>query len=131
MFLLVAGLFTYIILKQDQPPSLEARDPNSPTVVQVEPIVGIGEGAAGWNCTISGDGRNPTQDAGWPTGRVATDAQPTAMAWHSNPDWVEIVLSSGERLKLTWDKDAADRARASGEMHHFLNPKYEILPNPR
>jgi hypothetical protein len=121
--LLVLGLAAYFILGQSSPTqTFEVRDPNSPTVVR---IVG---GPEGCNCVISADGRRRTQYAGWPKDQIAEGAEPTAVVWHGDPDWVEIVLSSGERLKLTWDTDAVERARASRESHYFLNPRYQVLP---
>jgi hypothetical protein len=77
---------------------------------------------------ISADGRRRTQHAGWPADRIATGAKPTAVVWDARPDWVEVVLSSGERLRLTWDTAAAERARASGEARAFLGPRVEVLP---
>ena len=127
MFFLVGGLMAYFVFSQPPSSTLEARDPNSPTVVWIDRIDGIG-GPAGWSCVISTDGQRQTQFAGWPTDQIAPGAEPSGVIWHGNPDWVEIILSSGERLKLTWDTKAAERARASREVHCFLNPRYEALP---
>lgn len=124
LFVLVIGLIVWS--RPTVPPGLEARDPDSPTVVRVRPIPGIG-GRAGWDVVISADGRRPTQHAGWPVGLVAPAAEPTAVVWHDDPDWVEIVLTSGQRLKLSWDPAAALHARASSQTTYYLDPKYTLL----
>jgi hypothetical protein len=123
-FLLALGLMAYFMFGESSGPlsTFEAHDPNSPTVIR---ITGIGEN---WDCVISADGERQTQFAGWPKDRLAAGAQVTAVEWHSNPDWVEIILASGQRLKLTWDVEAAERARKERASHYFLNPRYEILP---
>jgi hypothetical protein len=127
MFLLACGLLINFKLDQPRTPLFEVRDPNSPTVVRMNRIRGV-SGTAGLSCEISADGLRPTQLAGWPRDRIAMDAAPTALTWHTNPDWVEILLSSGERLKLTWDTSSAIRARANSDTHMFLDPKFEVLP---
>lgn len=113
-------------------PSFEARDPDSPTVVRVyamdarprrRPFI--------WSCSIAVDGQRATQYAGWPKDRIAADAEPTALIWHSDPNWVEILLSNGERLKLTWDEELAQQARDQKKagLYH-IKPHYQVLGGP-
>ena len=80
-----------------------------------------------WSCSIAVDGGQATQYAGWPKDRIAADAEPTAIVWHSDPNWVEIVLSSGERLKLTWDEELAQLARDNNAREFYLKPHYQVL----
>lgn len=111
-------------------PSFEVRDPNSPTIVRVHGIHGWGSRPPSWGCNILVDGHRTTQHAGWPKGKVADDAQPTEVIWHSNPNWVEIVLSSGERLQLTWDRNAEKEARDTKAGLFYLKPVYSVIKGP-
>jgi hypothetical protein len=130
LFVIALSLITLSFAGRKSVPNFVARDPNSPTVVEVSGIKPL-FGPISWGCTISVDGFRPTQHCGWPKGEVADNVEPTAAAWHSNPDWVEIVLSSGEKLKLTWNTLAVEEARKSSERHFYLNPKYELLSKPQ
>lgn len=134
LFVTSASALTYLMFIRDQPGTLVVRDPHSTTVVKCVPIVEHGPaGLPEWECTITvngGVGRKPTQYAGWPFGGIVGHAQPVSLSWHDNPRYVEIVLSSGERLWLKWDRNAEERARASGDFHYFLNPRYEIQKAP-
>ena len=134
MVLLVGGLAVYLAFFQDEPVALEARDPNSPTVIRVEPIPLTN---MRWSVIISVDGQRPTQQAGWPsdmitppTGLIPSAVYPTSLLWHTAPNWVEIVLSTGQRLKLTWNQDAVEKARSSNEQVFFLDPRYEVIKEP-
>jgi hypothetical protein len=129
-FLFFALSLSFVIYTQSlkaSAPKLVLNDPRSPTVVRIEAIKGL-LGTADWGCTISVDGRRPTQYTGWPKDSIAPGAEPLNAIWHSEPDWVEIIVSSGQRLKLTRDTAAAKEARQSGEKHFFLDPHFEILP---
>ena len=127
MVLLVCGLAVYFAFFQDEPVALEVRDPNSPTVVRVEPVPLTN---MRWSVIISVDGQRPTQQAGWPTDMITSPAHPTSLLWHTAPNWVEIVLSTGQRLKLTWNQAAVEKACSSSEQVFFLDPRYEVIKEP-
>jgi hypothetical protein len=114
---------------QNAVPSFVAKDPHSPTIVRLEGTKTL-LGSIDWDCIISVDRQQATQYAGWPKDRVAAGASPKAVKWHSDPDWLEIILTSGELLKLTWDQNAVKKARESNAAQYFLDPEFEVLKNP-
>ena len=125
MILLVSALVVYFAFFQEEPVAVEVRDPNSPTVVRAEPVPLTN---MRWSVIISVDGQRPTQEAGWPSEMITSPpAHPTSLIWHTAPDWVEIVLSTGQRLKLTWNQAAVEKARSSKEQVFFLDPRYEVI----
>ena len=108
--------------------TLVARDSNSPTVVSLNTYKPE-SGKIYWDCTISADGNRPTQNTGWPPNLIDPSKSPNAIVWHSNPTWIEIIFSSGEKVKLTWDENAIKEARQSNSFNFYLSPKFELMKN--
>lgn len=107
---------------------LTARDPDSPIVVTVEDSRGSLQNHPVWSGTIYADGKRPTQYTGWPIHLIGKNANPTQLIWHNDdPDWVEIRLDTGQKLKLTWDPKAAFDARLIRDLHYYLNPEFELI----
>lgn len=126
----LASAVAYGIFDQlTRPPVVKfvARDPNSATVVWVSQY---SKSQRKGLCDISVDGRAVTQHAGWPDVPLPDDAVPTKAVWHSHPNWVEIVFSNGQRLKLTWDEQLAQQARDQKAGRFYINPRYKAIAGP-
>lgn len=114
--------------RNSQTATLSVRDTDSPVLITIEDSRGLLQNHPIWSVTMYADGKRPTQYTGWPVDLIGRNTSPTELIWHNgDPDWVEIKLDNGMRLRLTWNPAAVREARRLEDLHHFLDPKYELI----